>query len=418
MKRRKGLFLFICLIVLCLFFTAAIAGDIAIDGASFPDEALRSAVASFDEDGDGVLSDGEAAQAEELSRAGAADLKGIEYLPGLKILRSNGGGLSGIDLSHNPELEEIDLNRNALTSIDVSQNPKLKKLVVSRNNLASLDISTNHELEVLYCSYNTLAELDVSRNPLLKDLVCSDNSLKALDLSQNNLIQWLNCERNQLREIILPPVSMIRSLLCGSNQLTSLDVSNHFLLNELFLTGIEPDIRNDYWTGKEQAYRCGDIEPDMDDLGILPTDFGYGEDQGAVYTVFCTIDTDVEIYTRAISMDVGQVRNFVANCYSAALGREASEEEITNWTALIVAGQKKAKQAAREFILSEEFRNRGLSNEETIRTLYLLYFQREPDPFGLALWIAQLNNGEKLETVMEEFAHSQEFKNIIDAMKQ
>ena len=52
-----------------------------------------------------------------------------------------------------------------------------------------------------------------------------------------------------------------------------------------------------------------------------------------------------------------------------------------------------------------------------IRILYRLYFDREPGAEELAGWVKMLENGASLEEIVNGFAGSDEFKTIVNEMK-
>lgn len=146
-------------------------------------------------------------------------IKGIEYFPYLKGLWCKGNHITELDLSGNPDLEGVWCSFNDLTEIDFSPckkltwvycfNCKLEKLDFTNNqklaylecnanpNLKEIDVSHNPELENLFCSECALTELDVSHNPLLCELTCFKNNLKSLDVSHNPLIKRLDIWWNE-----------------------------------------------------------------------------------------------------------------------------------------------------------------------------------------------------------------------------
>ena len=76
------------------------------------------------------------------------------------------------------------------------------------------------------------------------------------------------------------------------------------------------------------------------------------------------------------------------------------------------------KKVAYEFIFSPEFQEKLPGNEEFIRILYRLYFDREPGAEELAGWVKMLEDGASLEEIVNGFAGSAEFKAIVNAMKE
>ena len=152
--------------VICSDGTARLAADadtalvydvppegVAIDETRFPDEIFRAYVLdSFDADGDGRLSDDEAAKVRTLTLTdfGIGDLTGIECFTALEYLRCD---------------------RNALTSLDVGRNTALRELYCGDNQLETLTLGNNTALKALDCSLNRLTGLDVRGCPTLAEAV-------------------------------------------------------------------------------------------------------------------------------------------------------------------------------------------------------------------------------------------------------
>lgn len=62
--------------------------------------------------------------------------------------------------------------------------------------ITGLDVSHNPDLESLFCENNNISTLDVSQNSALKFFYCADNNLTSLDVSQNMALEILNCHGN------------------------------------------------------------------------------------------------------------------------------------------------------------------------------------------------------------------------------
>ena len=102
----------------------------------------------------------------------------------------------------------------------------------------------------------------------------------------------------------------------------------------------------------------------------------------------------------------------------AVFGREGDTEGIENYTALILDGKKTPKKVAYEFIFSPEFQEKLPGNEEFIRILYRLYFDREPGAEEFSGWVQMLEGGTTLEEIVNGFAASDEFKMIVNGLKE
>lgn len=106
------------------------------------------------------------------------------------------------------------------------------------------------------------------------------------------------------------------------------------------------------------------------------------------------------------------VTKFLVRCYRLCLGREADESGLNAWCAQILSGANTAKQAAYGFVFSNEFKDKNLSDEEFVKTMYRVFMDREADGAGLNAWIEVLRSGQSREHVFNGFADSTEFHGI------
>lgn len=111
-------------------------GKLHLCDKNFPDEVFRKALTAFDKDGDGFLSEQEAAGVERLSLGGSgvASLKGIGYLTALEELLVPGNALSELDLSANKALSSLNCSGNRLPYLDLSANTKLEAAHATAGN--------------------------------------------------------------------------------------------------------------------------------------------------------------------------------------------------------------------------------------------------------------------------------------------
>ena len=103
-------------------------GKLHLCEKNFPDAAFLTKAKSFDADGDGLLSAGEAEKVTSLvfSAEGAlTSLRGVEFLPALKQLSVTDNRLTELDLSNNRELTALNCAGNRLNFLDLSANVQL-----------------------------------------------------------------------------------------------------------------------------------------------------------------------------------------------------------------------------------------------------------------------------------------------------
>ncbi len=103
---------------------------------------------------------------------------------------------------------------------------------------------------------------------------------------------------------------------------------------------------------------------------------------------------------------------FVSRLYTKALNRPYDVDGLNNHTANYLAGGDLYKMAY-DFIFSEEFLKRNLSDEDFVDTMYRTFFDREGDPKGRSEWIGKLKSGCSREEVLAVFVYSQECADLV-----
>ena len=164
--------------------------------------------------------------------AGATTIKIYGNVLKLNCFR-NGLNVTGLDVSHNTQLQELNCYSNGLTSLDISGNTQLELLSCYDNKLTSLNLSNSLQLTELNCQDNSLTSLDVSRNTKLKELYCYKNSLTSLVLGDNSNLEWLYCFDNSISKLDLSKSTQLERLFCYNNSISTLDLSHNTQLLSL-----------------------------------------------------------------------------------------------------------------------------------------------------------------------------------------
>lgn len=107
------------------------------------------------------------------------------------------------------------------------------------------------------------------------------------------------------------------------------------------------------------------------------------------------------------------VTSFVSRLYTKALGRSFDADGLNAWCGVILDGSGSPEQVAENFINSQEFLNKNLSNEEYVKVLYRTFMGREYDQGGLDAWVSVLNSGTSRLDVLHGFSRSPEFAQIM-----
>ncbi len=156
---------------------------------------------------------------------------------------------------------------------------------------------------------------------------------------------------------------------------------------------------------------------DLLDHGISREHVFHGFVESPEYSALCD---RYGIVRGAYSSDQARDRNegltrYLYRMYTVALGRPADIDGLNAWCEAVLSGSGSTEQASEGFILSAEFRNKNLSDEDYVRILYLTFFDREPDPNGYQTWVDCLRAGTSREEVLHGFSRSPEFHQLMSS---
>jgi len=103
------------------------------------------------------------------------------------------------------------------------------------------------------------------------------------------------------------------------------------------------------------------------------------------------------------------VEAFVSRLYTVILERTPDEIGLAQWSGYLKDGTLTGTEVAKGFIMSDEFLNKEMENEEFVQIMYSAFFGREADPDGLAGWVEYLDRGYRKSYIFAGFANSAEF---------
>ena len=195
-----------------------------------------------------------------------ASLRGIEFLPNLRMFYSDSIITPEVNLSFNHNLEyfyfqvdnliEGDCNINLGTisnlkkfyfdisgprnignnkSLDFSNNLSLKDVTVRTCGLTNVNIANNVLLENVDFSNNDLYNLNLNYNPNLKSLGLFKNNISNLNLSNVPNLESLDLNWNLSQLPNFHQVPKLKSLHLGGGRYSSLDLSILPLLEEFYV---------------------------------------------------------------------------------------------------------------------------------------------------------------------------------------
>ena len=105
--------------------------------------------------------------------------------------------------------------------------------------------------------------------------------------------------------------------------------------------------------------------------------------------------------------------DFVERLYVVALGRASEPEGKAFWSEHVGNGDLTGAACANEFLLSKEFKDRGLNDEQFLEVLYKTFFDRKAsdDPDGFNFWMNSLKTQGR-DVVVDCFINSTEWCNV------
>ena len=112
------------------------------------------------------------------------------------------------------------------------------------------------------------------------------------------------------------------------------------------------------------------------------------------------------------SSKTAQVSEFVDRLYNIILDRPAESAGLADWTNALIYGENTSADIVYGLANSDEFKNKGLSNDEVIERMYLAMLGRGSDASGKADWLSAMANGCTVNGIINGFSGSQEFANV------
>ena len=136
---------------------------------------------------------------------------------------------------------------------------------------------------------------------------------------------------------------------------------------------------------------------------------GVSHEQKMVYTMG---DSDVFFDIYFAEVDRSKIEAFVDRLYTIILDRPAESAGLADWTNALISGKNTSADIVYGLANSDEFKNKGLSNDEVIERMYRAMLGRASDASGKADWLDAMANGCTVNGIINGFSGSEEFENI------
>lgn len=119
-------------------------------------------------------------------------------------------------------------------------------------------------------------------------------------------------------------------------------------------------------------------------------------------------DESTELYTDPTE----NIPGFVASLYHSVLNRTPNRSEVSYWVARVDGEEMTGLELTRHFVDSQEFQNRGYTNEEYVDKLYEVYLGRPSEASGKAYWVSLLQSGTSRLKLAEMIGNCPEFEMV------
>ncbi len=127
------------------------------------------------------------------------------------------------------------------------------------------------------------------------------------------------------------------------------------------------------------------------------------------------IELTIAECTPGLSEQDFNIWNFVERLYKEVLGRKPDQSGLDTWVGVLKDGSYTGAKAAAGFIMSNEFINKDMTDDEFVKIMYKAFFGRNADSVGLETWTNALATGWTKEEVFAGFANSAEFGVLCDS---
>ncbi len=378
--------------------------------------------------------------------------------------------ITKLDVSNNADLMELDCSGTNITSLDLTGCDMLEKLYCSNTKLTSLDLSRNYDLEEVELNNNafyigedasvydlgSLPGFNVAKasewngatyaNGKLTGIVpgtkitykydCGNGfyvifTLTTKEIESGNpegVVDFVNRMYSIIlnREPDAGSETWVELLINGSY--TGAKVAEGFIMSEEFLS---KDISNEEFV--KIMYRAF-FNREADEGGLATwkgcLDGGYikkfvfaGFANSDEFKALCdtyginsgVINLTLAERTPNLSEKDFNIWQFVERFYSEVMGRNPDQTGMDTWVGVLKSGEYTGVQVAEGFIISDEFLNKDMTNEEYVRIMYRAFFNRDADAVGLETWTGALDSGWTKRAVFAGFANSNEFSALCDA---
>lgn len=118
---------------------------------------------------------------------------------------------------------------------------------------------------------------------------------------------------------------------------------------------------------------------------------------------------------KSVAISDTDIEDFISEFYNSFLFKKPPDDELQFWKFALLTKRKTVQDLAKEVILENSVIK--ISDEDFLKKLYKVFFEREPDEGGYNDWLEEMKRNTSREKTIKVFLRSEEFKNKCDFYK-
>ena len=138
---------------------------------------------------------------------------------------------------------------------------------------------------------------------------------------------------------------------------------------------------------------------------------------GRIDGISGNVDCNFFYEKKQIQVNTEDAQRYISHLYEVLLERSVDASGLATYTSVLQSGAATASSVAEALISSNEFQNKGYSNETYVRKLYLALLERNAGESEVSEWTEKMETGVSRTYILAQISGSAEFKNICNNYK-
>ncbi|MBO7424534.1 MAG: DUF4214 domain-containing protein, partial [Clostridiales bacterium] len=334
--------------------------------------------------------------------------------------------LQTVKFPQDNKITYLNIKKTGIKTLELKDFPKLERLDISGTSISEIDLTKTGKIQSVDISYcPNLSKIVTTDLSELKEFFALNSKISSFDFSgcPNLETVFVPCSEDTQQELIIYDSTKLKEYINNGWVYKKYAISSNPDGNKYTLVGRRNDPLWQNWDsipvymeGYPAAIWCGLNAKIVTENPNKPAEPDNQSNTNTPSTPTSTPSTPTNPSTPSAPSTAQQglsFGDFVERLYVVALNRQSEPEGKAFWCEHVGNGDLNGAQCANEFLLSKEFNDRGLSDEEFLKVLYKTFFDRDAanDSDGFNFWMNSLKT-EGRDKVVDGFINSEEWCNI------